>query len=254
MIYITGDLHGAYDIEKLNTTNFPDQKEMSKKDYLVILGDFGLVWNEDKENKEETYWLDWLQNKKFTTLFIDGNHENFDRLNKYPVEEWHGGKVHKIRPSVIHLMRGQVFDIDGQKCFTFGGAQSHDISDGIFDPNKEEDCEKMYRLRKNPFSQFRVLGVSWWKEELPSEEEYAEGLKNLTLHDYKVDLVFTHCCPTSTQALLGGGMYTPDRETNYLEEVRCKLDYYKWYFGHYHVDRVVNNKEICMYNEVRRIW
>ena len=26
------------------------------------------------------------------------------------VELWHGGKVHKVRPSVIHLMRGQVFD------------------------------------------------------------------------------------------------------------------------------------------------
>ena len=39
--------------------------------------------------------MDWLDCKFFTTLFVDGNHENFDRLYEYPVEEWHGGKVHK---------------------------------------------------------------------------------------------------------------------------------------------------------------
>ena len=63
----------------------------------------------------EKYWLDWLDNKNFTTLFVDGNHENFTRLYNYPVEEWHGGKVHKIRDSVIHLMRGEIFDIDNKK-------------------------------------------------------------------------------------------------------------------------------------------
>ena len=75
--------------------------------------------------------MDWLDCKSFTTLFVDGNHENFDRLYEYPVEEWHGGKVHKIRPSVIHLMRGQIFEIEGKSIFTFGGASSHDIDGGI---------------------------------------------------------------------------------------------------------------------------
>ena len=78
--------------------------------------------------------MDWLEGKPFTTLFVDGNHENFDRLYAYPVEEWHGGKVHKIRPSVIHMMRGQVFAIDGKSVFTFGGASSHDIDGGILEP------------------------------------------------------------------------------------------------------------------------
>ena len=67
----------------------------------------------------------------FKKLLTDGNHENFDRLYAYPVEMWHGGKVHKIRPSVIHLMRGQIFELEEKKIFTFGGASSHDISAGI---------------------------------------------------------------------------------------------------------------------------
>ena len=93
---------------------------MSKDDVVIILGDFGLVWDYSGENKTEKYWLDWLENKPFTTLFIDGNHDNFDRLDNCPIEQWHGGNVHFIRPSVIHLMRGQIFDIEDKSFFAFG--------------------------------------------------------------------------------------------------------------------------------------
>lgn len=110
MIYITGDCHNNF--ERFNTRNFPEQKEMTKDDYVIICGDFGGVWNKDGESKMETSALDWLDGKAFTTLFVDGNHENFDRLYAYPVEMWHGGKAHKIRPSVIHLMRGQIFELE----------------------------------------------------------------------------------------------------------------------------------------------
>ena len=110
MIYITGDCHSNF--ERFNTRNFPEQKEMTKDDYVIICGDFGGVWNKDGESKMETSALDGLDGKAFTILFVDGNHENFDRLYAYPVEMWHGGKAHKIRPSVIHLMRGQIFELE----------------------------------------------------------------------------------------------------------------------------------------------
>lgn len=113
MIYITGDCHNNF--ERFNTRNFPEQKEMTKDDYVIICGDFGGVWNKDGESKMETSALDWLDGKAFTTLFVDGNHENFDRLYAYPVEMWHGGKAHKIRPSVIHLMRGQIFELEEKR-------------------------------------------------------------------------------------------------------------------------------------------
>ena len=125
MIHITGDIHGTISVNKrLNTRNFPQQKQLTKNDYVIIAGDFGLIWD---GSKEDQYWLKWLnKTKPFTTLFIDGNHENFDLLEEYPVEIWNGGKVHRINDSVIHLMRGQVFEIEGKKIFTFGGAASHD--------------------------------------------------------------------------------------------------------------------------------
>ena len=168
MIFITGDSHA--DFKKFSKNSFPEQLEMTKDDYVIICGDFGGVWDKDVESKRETWWLDWLEEKPFTTLFVDGNHENFDRLYAYPEEEWNGGKVHKIRPSVIHLMRGQVFTLEGKKFFTFGGAQSHDISGGILELDDPDFQEKRKRLDED-WMPYRINHLSWWKLELPTQEE-----------------------------------------------------------------------------------
>ena len=250
MIYITGDTHR--DFERFNISIFPEQKQMNKEDYVIICGDFGGVWTMDKESKEETMLLDWLDCKPFTTLFVDGNHENYDRLYNYPVEEWHGGKVHRIRDSVIHLMRGQVFEIDGKKIFTFGGAQSHDISGGILEPDDPDFKKKRQELDMG-WRPYRINHVSWWAQELPLEEEMEEGLKNLAMHDNNVDYIVTHCAASSTQTLLGGGMYKPDILTSYLEDIRQNVRFKKWFFGHYHDNKNVNVEEILLYEQIIRI-
>ena len=92
MIFLTGDIHGNIDIKKLNTKNFPEQRNLTKNDVLIILGDFGL---NNKNVKQEKHFLDWLENKSFTVLFVDGNHEEFPVLNSYPVVEIYGGKAHQ---------------------------------------------------------------------------------------------------------------------------------------------------------------
>ena len=250
MIYITGDCHRNF--ERFNRSIFPEQQEMTKEDYVIVCGDFGGVWNKGKEDKEETMLLDWLDCKSFTTLFVDGNHENFDRLYDYPVENWHGGKVHKIRPSVIHLMRGQVFDIDDRSIFTFGGASSHDIDGGILEPD-DPDYKKKKKELDQGWLPYRINHVSWWEQELPSEEEMEEGRKNLELHHNTVDFIVTHCCSSSTQAMLGGSLYKPDMETAYLEEIKQNTKFKKWFFGHYHDNRNVSAEEILLYEQIIRI-
>ena len=187
MIYFTGDCHSEF--SRFGIDKFTIQNEMTKNDYVIICGDFGGVWNYLVESTYEKYWLDWLNERNFTTLFVDGNHENFTRLYNYPVEEWHGGKVHKIRNSVIHLMRGEIFDIDNRKFFTFGGAKSHDIQDGIVNLDEEE---KIYTFRKRR-AFFRIRDYSWWDLELPTEEEMQNGINNLEKVNYKVDYIITHC-------------------------------------------------------------
>ena len=78
MIYITGDTHS--DFTRFSTDKFPKQKEMTKNDYVIICGDFGGVWNYQEESTFEKHWLDWLNEKNFTTLFVDGNHENLHKV------------------------------------------------------------------------------------------------------------------------------------------------------------------------------
>ena len=242
-IWITGDTHGNW-MHRLNTNAFPEQKGMTKDDYVIICGDFGLWY----DTKQERYNLDWLDNKSFTTLFVDGNHECFDRLYSMSVEEWRGGNVHFTRPSVIHLMRGQVFYIDGKTFFTFGGASSHDIQDGILEPGDSGIKEWERELRM-----FRVNHVSWWKEELPSNEEMRTGVENLLLYNNRIDFIVTHCASNSTAALISHGLYKPDKLTSYFEDVRQTVDFKKWFFGHYHDNKAVNDKEILLYDQIIRI-
>lgn len=251
-IFVTGDTHcnACGEFSKLNAKNFPQQKELDKADFVLIAGDFGLLWC---GSGEERYWLDWLEDKPFTTLFVDGNHENHAMLAGFPVEEWHGGKIHRIRPSIIHMMRGQVFeDIADLRVFSMGGASSHDIQDGVLDP-ADPFFEEEYRKLRRRGAMFRVKGQTWWPEELPSPEEYAEAEHNLDACGRKVDLIVTHSAPTSISDLLSGGLFKHDALTDYLETVKQNVEYKAWVFGHYHDDGIIQRKHVLLYNHVLEI-
>lgn len=248
MIFVTGDCHS--DVRRFSVDIFPEQKSMNKEDYVIICGDFGLVWDWKGESRYEKNWLDWLEEKPFTTLFVDGNHENFARLNALPEEEWHGGLVHRVRPSVIHLMRGQVFDVGGAKIFAFGGARSHDISDGILDP--EKDKAKIKRWERDYTKLFRVNGRSWWPEEMPSEEERERGRRSLAAVGNKVDFIISHDGPSSDRLLLG--FDAGDELSAYLEEIRAAADYTRWFFGHLHENKQAGYRDILVYEQILRIW
>ena len=181
MIFVTGDCHSEF--QKFSTPAFPEQREMTKDDIVIICGDFGAVWNADGISNSEAYWLNWLGEKPFTTVFVDGNHENFDRLNsEFEVVDFHGGKAHKLNDSVYHLMRGEIFDFEGKKFLAFGGARSHDIDDGILsweDFDTQEEFKETVRKWRKQRKVFRINHISWWAEELPSDEEIQNAENNL---------------------------------------------------------------------------
>lgn len=247
MIYATGDTHG--DFQRFAPENFPEQAGMTREDFMLICGDFGGVWAGEKKDGRK---LDRLENLPFTTLFVSGNHENYDLLGRYPVEMWNGGKVQRIRPHVVHLMRGQVFSLQGRTFFTMGGASSHDIEDGILNP-KSPDFEAEYWMLRSMGARFRVNHRSWWKEELPGEAEYAEARRNLENAHHAVDYVITHCAPSSIVDLLGGGAYVHDRLTDFLEEVKEKTQFRHWLFGHYHDNRVLDDRFVLLWEQMVRV-
>ena len=222
MIYVTGDTHGNF--RRFQPEYFPEQAGMTKNDVVIIAGDFGGVWFGDSRDDET---LDWLERLPFTLAFVCGNHENYDALERYPVAEWHGGKVHRVRPHVLHLMRGQVIELESYRFFTMGGAKSHDTN-------------------------HRINHISWWRQELPSDEEYSEALQNLERYNWQVDYIITHCAPTSI-ALMGSRHNEADRLTDFLQEVRERAKYYYWLFGHYHDNKAVDEKHILLWEQIVRV-
>lgn len=224
MIYITGDTHGSIDVHKLNKKHF-DDRMMTKNDYVIICGDCGLVWYE--QGQKDRWWQKWFNKKNFTTLFVDGNHENHNMLDAMPVEVWNGGKIHKVTDSIFHLMRGQVYQIDGLKFFTMGGAASGD-------------------------KEYRKENVSWWARELPSKEEYEEAVDNLEQHNWKVDYVITHSASSNVQQQIDETREN-NQLTDFLMKIEEKLDFGHWYFGHYHDDRKIDEKHILLYQDILRI-
>lgn len=236
-ICITGDTHHNYDIGKiLNLTENMERlnaEPLDADDYLIIAGDFGIPTFGRTLDSEDKY-LDFYINQPYTTLFIDGNHENFDELNSLPVEEWCGGKVHKLADNVIHLIRGQVFDIDGQKIFTLGGAYS---------PDKE----------------YRIPGFTWFEEEELSLDDMDEALNNLGKHNYKVDYVITHTCGAEflkKNAYRFEFVFNPEyckKTENFLDYLHDGIDCKKWIFGHFHKDLMIDTKYISSYNKVYEV-
>lgn len=251
MIYVTGDCHA--DFLRFGKYEFPEQKGLSKDDTVIICGDFGGVW---KDTPEEKYWLDWLNDRSFTTLFVDGNHENFDRLysNEFERVEYKGGQVHKVRDTVLHLIRGYNFAIEGKVFFAFGGGKSHDISDGIIDRDMyQSDKEFRNAIRRaNELRRMcRVNHESWWEQEMPSQEEYNQGLTTLYQSNNKVDYIISHCCPQEVASLLG--FIEGDELTKYFDWVRGSTQFTKWYFGHYHIDKEIDDRYVALYKQIRRI-
>ena len=219
MIYVTGDMHG-------NISRF-DNKVISKLkrgDYLIICGDFGFIWDGSRQEEKA---LTFLNKQKFTILFVDGCHENFDQLYKYPTTEWNGGRVRMIKPNVIHLCRGQVFTIDGTTIFAMGGGCSADLD-----------------LRQQ-------RGTKWWPEETPTTEEMAEAVDNLYDHDLNVDFIVTHECPTKVKDLL-----IPDRHDNFnamtafFDELGRQVKYKHWFFGCMHQDKHLSSSHTALFERV----
>lgn len=217
-IFIVGDCHG--DLQ--NLIRVKDKYcDLTKEDYVIICGDFGFIWKEKSDNFEQ-FLLNEIENYPFTTLFIDGNHENFFRLNNYLIEEWHGGRVHRIGKNIFHLMRGEVFEIDNKKFFCFGGAKSPD---------------KAYRI---PYK-------TWWPEEIPIQKEYDNAIKNLEKINYSPDYIITHTLPDFFMRELYGGRYVEgDKAAYMLNDFLLLCTYKKWYCGHHHMDiKVRDNLQIC---------
>ena len=224
MLYITGDVHG--EITRFVEPAVPSNT-WTQADTLIVAGDFGCIFGLKLDEQK----LDFLESLPYEIAFLDGNHECFPKIYAYPEETWRGGKVHRVRHNVRHLMRGQIFEMEGLRMFTMGGGYSIDVG-------------------------MRIPGRSWWPEEMPSREEYEEGLSNLEKAGNQVDFILSHAAPIGTMNYLreiGVFQYLFPQERPlgvYLEQVAGDVSHRHFYFGHIHMDRELPDKRTALYHAV----
>lgn len=216
MVFVTGDTHGRLDdfLERFEKPPKPD-------DIVIVAGDFGFIWGEAQKPL-----LKKLSELPFTVAFVDGNHENFPAIYKYPVENWSGGQVHRIADNIVHLMRGQLFTLEAGTFFTLGGAYSIDKA-------------------------WRTEGTSWWKEELPDSGELDTARITLENAGNKADYIITHTCPDRLVNMVCAHPDFHDMPFRlFLQDIADTVDFKHWYFGHYHDDRQLSDKFTLLYHSI----
>lgn len=222
--FVCGDTHIPHDYFKLYNRNWPEQRGLTKDDYLIILGDFGLCWLGLPDN-EERYITKELQTRKFTTLFVDGNHENHDRLDALQEIDMFGGKVGVYADGIYHLKRGYVYTINGKTIFVFGGGASVD---------------RVYRSAY----------IDWWPQEIQTKAQEEFAYDQLESVDWKVDYILTHVAPKS---VLSRFKYihpekNKDPVSEFLDRILVQTQFKEWHFGHYHDDLVIEDQFYLHYN------
>lgn len=217
MICITGDMHG--DLSRFNDKRI---KALKKNDFLIVCGDFGFIWD---GSKHEQRILKKIGKKRFYTLFVDGCHENFDLLEKYPERDLCGGTVHQISGNLMHIKRGSVLSIQGYKIFGFGGGQTKEI-----DIRRESN--------------------TWFEAELPQNDEIEYAAENINNAGNEVDYIITHEPPASMKEFLGFEVNQISYMHTFFDKLKSECKFKMWFFGKAHINKIIPPKYRCLFDEV----
>ena len=225
LIYITGDTHGDF----RNVDCFCEKMQTNKDDVLIILGDAGInYYSGEPDAKKKEY----LESLPITIFAIHGNHEMRPQsIPTYHEVEWCGGMVfvEDEYPHILFAKDGELYNIGGQRTFVIGGAYSVD---------------KAYRL---------LHRLGWWPDEQPSDEIKRRVEEKLERLHWNVDIVLTHTAPLRYEPvevfLHGLNQSMVDKSTEqWLHTIEERLDYQKWYCGHYHTIKKIDRIEFMFDN------
>lgn len=224
MIYITGDLHG--NIEQIKEVM--DKVNCKIDNVIIQLGDAGFNYHLNKKDKQVK---DFVYNYDINWFVIRGNHDANPIYNKNIVEtEQYGnhGYIEKDYPNIFYAENGNVYNIQGNDFLVLGGAYSVD---------------KWYRIDH---------GYNWFNDEQMSKEEmekfWQSGIS-------KVDAILSHTCPYENMPrhlfLSQIDQSTVDNSMEYfLHNVKKKVQYNNWFFGHFHANEQIEENMYMLYNGI----
>lgn len=225
MIYITGDTHGNFKRIK----EFCQKMNTNTDDILIILGDAGINYHLNEFDNDLKRGLSKLP---ITLFCIHGNHEARPHtIKNYKETEWRGGTVYiePKYPNILFAKDGEIYDFNGKKAIVIGGAYSVD---------------KEVRL---------VRGWKWFSDEQPGRWAKRRVEKQLNDNNWTIDIVLSHTAPLKYEPT---EVFIPwldqskvDKSTEFwLDTIENRLDYEKWYAGHYHTEKKIDKLEFMFNN------
>ena len=232
-IFITGDQHG--DIDNISYLNF--HEHLSENDLVISLGDFGTpYWSASKRNKKDIEIFELFSYIPVHYAILQGNHsKRFEHVKWFRQENFCGYNSFYTPkfPKFHFLQNGGVYNFNDMSFLAIGGGYSID---------------KYYRLKNN---------LMWEPEEKLNDEEKF-NICNLISANENYDFVITHVAPLELQptwlflSFIDQETVETDEE-EFLSEVRKKINYRGWFFGHYHGDYKISDKEYLLYNNYLEI-
>lgn len=225
MVYITGDTHGDF----RGIVSFCSTNRTKKSDIMIILGDVGINYY---QNARDIELKEFLKRIPITLFCIHGNHEcRPQNIATYKEKQWCGGKVlyEEKYPDFLFPKDGETFNINGEECLIIGGACSVD---------------KDFRIAN---------GWAWWPDEQPSDEIKHTVESRLAELDYKIDVIMSHTCPLKyepVESFFRRPHGEIDKSTEeWLEKIEAETDYKRWYCGHFHIEKKIDNM-IFLFNDI----
>lgn len=221
MLYVTGDMHGDESRIAKNRLSM-----LRGGDTLVVCGDFGFLWD---DSARERALRKKLEKRNYTICFVDGTHENFELLNRCPVVDWNGGKAHKLQSNVFHMLRGEMYTIEGKTVFTMGGGENPDV-DFLEESISAND-----------------------KAAIPTDQEMLDGVNRMEQVGFHCDYIITHEPPSKVKEFLMLGESATFRVTAlnaYFDELQAQCEYKRWFFGSMHIDKFISAGQTAIFKTI----
>ena len=242
--FITGDKHRRFEKVK----KFCREMNTRRKDVLIILGDAGFNYYDDKRDDELKKEISGLN---ITLFCLHGNKENRPQnVGTYGIRSFCGGKVYyePKYPNIYFAIDGEIYTFEGKKYMVVGGAHSVD---------------KMRCLEE---------GTPFWCDEMPNDTIKESVENNLQNEGNKIFGMMTHTCPIdylptemfmstrqnasikrSPRKAKSKKLFNPDIDHSteiWLGSLEQKINYKVWFCGHYHVDKQID-KIYMLHNDIR---
>lgn len=232
--FFTSDTHGSlndfYNIQRKIISQGYDPTECG----VIVLGDVG--FNYFLDHRDISLKKKFIKDCGYTIYCLKGNHEarpqKIEGMKKIYDTEVCGYIYYEEEfPAIKYFCdaEGATYNINGYKILTIGGAYSVD---------------KYYRLEK---------GWNWFENEQLTTVEREFITKKCS--GKKFDFVLTHTCPLSWQPTdlfisLPASYPIDSSMEEWLEQLKDKIDYKVWLFGHYHDDRTINEKSEMLFTDL----